>query len=68
MTPIIDPEKQLEESIDVLIDRLDDCKFNPNTGVIEQTLELLELIKDAPRRCEIAGANTIANYFQEAFK
>lgn len=68
MTPIIDPEKQLEESIDVLIDRLDECKFNPNTGVIDQALELLELIKNAPRRCEITGANSIANYFQEAFK
>lgn len=68
MTPIIDPEKQLEESIDVLIDRLDECKFNPNTSVIDQALELLELVKNAPRRCEITGANSIANYFQEVFK
>lgn len=67
MTPIIDPEKQLEESIDTVIEGLE---FLPGYryDAVTQAIELLKLIKDAPRRCEIAGANTIANYFQEAFK
>lgn len=68
MTPTIDPEKQLEESIDILIDRLDDCKFNPNTTVIDQAVDLLTLIKDSPRLCYGNSPNILANYFQEAFK
>lgn len=68
MDTIIDPEKQLEESIDTLIDRLQDSMFNPNTQVIQQAIDILKLVADSPRRLEICGPNQIATYFQEPFK
>lgn len=67
LSAIIDPEKQHEESIDELLEHLSYIPGYPPDALL-RAIEVIKLVRDAPRNCEIASPNYIAKYFQGAFK